>query len=209
MAISTFAELQTAVSNWSDGVIPTAIIPDLIALAEARFNRTLFLPQSETTATATAAQALSFPTDFRQLRAIYLDTFPRAQLEQVSPSTLRASYDTEQTGIPRVFAIQDDQIFLGPSPDDTSVNVEIVYYAKIPALSVSNTTNWLLTDAPDVYLYATLLQGKAYVRDDDAIALWKAALDEALSELIAAGKRRQYSGVQMRVQPYYPRRGIG
>lgn len=199
MAITSYSELVTAVGNWSDGAIPTAIIPDLIALAEARFNRTLYMPQSETTATASAAAAMSFPSDFRQLRGIFLDKDPRVQLEQVSPSTLRATYNVQATGEPRAFAIQDDQIILGPSPDD-AYEVEIVYYAKIPALTVSNTTNWLLTDAPDVYLYATLMQGQAYIRDDDAIGLWKAALDEALMELQAAGKRRQYSIAPIRLQ---------
>lgn len=199
MAITNYSELQTAVTSWSNSAIPSAIIPDLITLAEARFNRTLYLPQSETSATLTAAATIALPNDFRQLRNLYVDADSKIQLVQVSPSALRSEFPANATGRPRVFAIIDDQIVLGPSPD-SGHDVEIVYYATIPALTVGSPTNWLLTAAPDVYLFGALLQGQAYIRDDDAITLWKSALDEAMAELQVAGRRRQYSASPMRLR---------
>ena len=43
MAINTYATLQTAVANWLDRSDLTDRIPEFIALAEARMNRTLRL----------------------------------------------------------------------------------------------------------------------------------------------------------------------
>jgi hypothetical protein len=41
MAISTYAELQTAAANWLGRADLTSRIPEFVALAEAKFNRTL------------------------------------------------------------------------------------------------------------------------------------------------------------------------
>lgn len=194
MAISTFAELQTAVSNWSDGAIPSAIIPDLIAIAESRFNKMIWTPQSETTAFATAAARMSLPSDCRALRAIYLDGPLKDALEQVSPYQLYTDYS--RTGTPKVYALVDDQIALGPEPSDGGT-VYINYYQRIPALSVSNTTNWLLTEFPDVYLYGVLVEGNAFIRDDEAIGLWNAALERAMTEMDMANNKRRYGAAPL------------
>ncbi len=41
MAISTYAELQTATANWLDRTDLSSRIPEFIDLAEATFNRTI------------------------------------------------------------------------------------------------------------------------------------------------------------------------
>ena len=47
----------------------------------------------------------------------------------------------------------------------------LYYYQKIPALSGSVTTNWLLAKSPETYLYAALIEGAIYLRDEDSGAL--------------------------------------
>ena len=41
MAITTYAELKTAIANWLNREDLTSVIPDFISLAEADFNRKL------------------------------------------------------------------------------------------------------------------------------------------------------------------------
>lgn len=196
----TFAELKTSVAAWLNRSDLTSQIPEFIAFAERRFNRILIVPERETVATATmSGERLALPTDFWQLRSIFMDTDPRQALEQVSPSTLRTQYAWQTTGRPQAFAIMDEQFYFGPSPDDT-YGVEIDYYATIPALSDSQTTNWLLTKHPDIYLYGTLLQAEAYLWNDDRLGVWKAALDEAIGELIESGRRKHTSAQPVRLR---------
>jgi hypothetical protein len=45
----------------------------------------------------------------------------------------------------------------------------LVYYAKIPALSVSNTTNWLLQKMPALYLHGALMHLGMFNRDNELI----------------------------------------
>jgi hypothetical protein len=201
MAISTYAELQAAARNWLNR--PSDLdsrIPEFIALAEARFNRTIWVPQCENSTTLTvSAETASLPADFRAARALYVVGTPNAPLEQVSPSRLRELYPSNVHDTPRAYAIIDDTLTFGPSPS-SAVSVVLDYYQNIPALA-SNSTNWLLTAYPDLYLYATLVQAEAFGWNDERIGLWKVALDEALSELKEAGAKRRHNG------PLSPRLG--
>jgi len=196
----TWAELQASLAEWLNRSDLTAKIPELIAFAERRFNRVIIVPEREAVATATmSGERLAVPTDFWQLRSLYLDTDPRVALQQVSPSVLRSEYAWQTTGKPQVFAIIDEQFVFGPAPDDTYA-IEIDYYATIPALGASQTTNWLLTKHPDIYLYGALLQAEAYLMNDNRLGLWKGAMDEAVAELLESGRRKHTSASPMRIR---------
>lgn len=196
----TWEELKASVAEWLNRSDLTAKIPELIAFAERRFNRIITVPEREAVATTTlSGPALALPDDFWALRSIFIDSDPRAALQQVSPSVLRSEYAVQVTGKPRVFAIIDDQFVFGPAPDDT-YTVNVTYYATIPALGDAVATNWLLTKHPDIYLYGTLLQAEAYLWNDNRLDVWKAALDEAIGELIESGRRRQTSASPMRLR---------
>ena len=62
----------------------------------------------------------------------------------------------------------DGAIELVPPPGDY-ITVEMVYYAKIPALSDAVTTNWLIAKAPDVYLYGALTHAAPFLMDDQRV----------------------------------------
>lgn len=196
----TWAELQTSVGEWLNRSDLTAKIPELIALAERKFNRVLFVPDREVTATATlSGEALALPADFWSLRSIFLTTDPRTPLQQVSLAVLRSDYGAQVTGKPRAFAISDGQFIFGPAPD-TSYTVNIAYYATIPALNSSTTTNWLLTKHPDLYIYGTLLQAEAYLWNDNRLPVWKAAHDEVIAEILDAGLKYNASASPIRLR---------
>ena len=66
MAIGTFDELKTAVANWLGRDDLTDRIPEFIALAEGRMNRTIFARAQEVRATATLTAEDAYtalPTD--------------------------------------------------------------------------------------------------------------------------------------------------
>lgn len=195
-----WTELKASLAEWLNRSDLTSKIPEFIALAERRFNRVIVAPERETTTTASlAVEALSLPTDFWQLRSIYLDTDPRQKLEQVTLAVLRSEYADQTTGKPRVFAIADGQFIFGPAPDAT-YTVEIVYTATIAPLDGTTATNWLLDKHPDIYLYGSLLAAEAYVWNDERLPVWKNALDEALGELAGVSNRQRYSASPMRLR---------
>ena len=48
--------------------------------------------------------------------------------------------------------------------------VELVYFARIPALTAAQPVNWLITKAPDVYLYGVLLEAMLFQKDEASAA---------------------------------------
>ena len=70
---------------------------------------------------------------------------------------------------------------LAPTPNE-DYTVQIVYRANIPALA-SNSTNWLLTLAPDLYLYGALLMAEPYLQNDERIPLWAGAVQKTIADM--------------------------
>lgn len=179
-------------------------IENLIALAEARFNRTLRVPQMESfVTTSVTAEEFALPDDFLAMRSIFVNTVPRRALTAMSPTQLAEAIPVNGF-LPQGYTLVEGQprrIRIEPAPSATSpLPISMIYWQRIPALTLSNVTNWLLTEYPDIYYYGTLLQAEAYIANDARLPVWKAALDEALSEL-----RQAAANDGAGAQPLYPR----
>lgn len=186
MALSTYAELKASIANWLDRADLTTEIADFITLAEARFNRELRTPDMEARATATTSgEYLALPAGFLGMRSIYLSGSPDTPLDYFAPHMLRMIRGTGGNA----YTIADDQIIFAPVPA-SGQTVEMLYYASIPALSDSNTSNWLLASHPDLYLSASLAAAAAFI-DDPRMALWKATSDEAMAFVNEAAEKRR------------------
>lgn len=91
--------------------------------------------------------------------------------------------DPTETGVPEFYADYDDNHWLvAPTPDDT-YPFEVLYYALPPLLSESNQTNYLTEQAPDLLLYATLLEATPFLKNDERIQTWQNFYDRAAAML--------------------------
>ena len=201
MAIGTYAELQTAVANWLDRDDLTDRIPEFIALAEARFNRVLRLRSMETKQTASTAAGqrnYALPADYIQMRNFQLNTSPLTVLSYVTPEIYDRLWGGSTSGIPRFYTILSDEVSLGPIPGSVTT-MEMLFYKRFTNLSTSNVRNWLLTSAPDVYLYASMLEAEPFIMNDARVPLWGQALDRAVSDLQEQDNKDRHSGSALRV----------
>ena len=80
------------------------------------------------------------------------------------------------------YAFVDSTIELAPTPD-SSYTLQLTYYAKVDALSDSNTSNFVLANHPDVYLYGALKHASIYLMEDDRVAMFSALFEKALEEI--------------------------
>jgi hypothetical protein len=87
---------------------------------------------------------------------------------------------------------------LAPTPD-RNYSIEMVYRANIPSLA-TNAGNWLLTLAPDLYLYGTLLESAPYIKEDGRIQTWGLGLTAALNDLNALGLASAFNAGPMTVR---------
>ena len=202
MAISTFAELKTATANWLDRSDLTDRIPEFIALAEARFNRILRTRDMETVSTAISTAAgtreYSLPTGFVQMKEFHLSTDPLTPLAYITPEMMTRLWAGSSKGRPEVFTIIADNVRLGPNPDAV-YTTSMLYYKTFTALSDSATTNDMLTNNPDVYLYGTLLEAEPFIMNDGRVQLWATAFKQAIDDIQNQDNKDRHSGSELRV----------
>ena len=202
MAIGTFAQLKTATANWLDRSDLTDRIPEFITLAEARFNRVLRIRDMETVSTAISTSAgtreYNLPTGFVQMKEFHLSTDPITPLAYITPEMMSRMQAGSSKSKPQVFAIIADKVRLGPNPDAV-YTTSMLYYKAFTALSDSATTNDMLTNNPDVYLYGTLLEAEPFIMNDERVGLWLAAFEKAVSDIQNQDNKDRHSGSQLRV----------
>jgi len=203
MSISTYATLVTAATEWlardQDATL-VARIPTFIQLFEAKVNRDLFVPQMETRSTTVVDTAsdepefISLPSDFQTMRRIRLSSVtgkpPLSFISGTQINTMRYASDNV-TGQPTHYSIFGSEIELYPTPNE-DYTIEMVYRQRIPALTATNTTNWLLLLAPDFYLYGVLLESAPYIKEDGRLQTWGLGYSAALDGLNNLGFRQVF-----------------
>ena len=201
MAINSYSTLQTAVANWLDRDDLSDRIPEFIDLNEALFNRTLRIRPMETIVTESmvgGTKSYDLPTGYVQMREIHLATSPVTALQYVSPEMLYRIWAGSSFGKPNAYTIVGDKIFFGPTPD-SAYDYVITYYKKFDALSDAAPTNWLILNAPDVYLYGTLMQAEPFLMNDQRIAVWEKGLRQSIADLQMQDDKDRHSGSELRV----------
>jgi len=202
MAISTYSELQTAVANWLDRDDLTARIPEFITLCEARFNRSLRIRAMETldisVDTVAGTGTVALPTGYVQMRDISLITSPLTQLQYLTPEIMNRLNSGSLTGKPETYTIIANNILFGPTPD-SAYDISMLYYKTFDALTDAAPTNWVITNAPDVYLYGALLEAEPFLMNDQRVQLWATALTQSITTLQEQDNKDRHSGSALRV----------
>lgn len=204
MTIGNYSKLKTAIADFLNRDDLTVAIPTFVSLAEARFNRELRTWRQEVRSTATLdAQYSALPADFLQpIRLQILDsqTGEVAPISTAMMTRLRGER-FDEVGRPTHYAITASGLELFPTPDD-DYPASFVYYAKITPLELDSDTNWLLTEAPDAYLYGALVHSAPYLKDDPRIAVWEGLHAAALESLRVQSDDAKYggTGLQLRIR---------
>jgi hypothetical protein len=198
MALTTYTELKTSLADWLNRSDLTSVIPDFISLAEAQMERQLRTRQMIVRANASFAAAAEYgtvPDDFLETKSIKLNTNPITNLQFQTIDAMDSLSNTTylSSGKPLYFSVVGNQFRLLPIPDG-AYTAELVYYAKLTKLSSTVATNFLLTQAPDVYLYGSLLQAAPYLQDDARISVWSSLYAAGLEQLQIADDRGSTSG---------------
>lgn len=207
MALSTFAELKAATADYLNRTDLTSQIPDFITLCEARLRRTIrtkhtsiletTLPSGDTSITLpeNMVEVLSVAFSGATLGSALVMIPYNVLLEQRRLNTTAA--------IPRFCAIVGEALEFAPTPDD-DYTVQIEVEGPFTPLSNAATSNWILDDYPDVYLYGTLAEAAPFLKDDQRIPVWNGRFQAAMDELDKARSRWQFPGpVNVAIPPTF------
>mgnify|MGYP003441614253 FL=1 len=164
-------------------------IPRLITLAERNIARELkvqgFIRVMDTDFTSSV---IAKPDRFREVVSINVGTgtgnTSRKTLLPRSYEYARSYWPDEAvTGEPEFYADYDvNHWLIVPTPDE-SYPAEVNYYEMPVLLDDTTQTNWLTEHAPQLLLYATLLQAAPFLKNDSRIPMWQAFFDRAMAAL--------------------------
>jgi hypothetical protein len=207
MALATYADLVSAGANWTGRGDLTSRIPEFIVLAEAKMNRKLRTKDMETKNATFGidAEYVSLPTGFGGVREFYLNTSPKRVLS-VMPGDSQTSAFGTGNGIPAYYEVVGSTFRFGPVPTSTGNPVSpaftatLIYYLTIPALTGSNTTNWLMTSHPDAYLYGIMAETAGFLTDWEDQQAWEAKMYKVLDEVVGIANKDKWGGNSMTVR---------
>ena len=194
MSISTYGELKTAVGSYLNRSDLTSYIPDFIRLGEQRINyggeapflsTPLRIPAMQTRTSGTiTGSAISFPTGFLEpIRIVGTSGAVTWTLGYIAPDQF-----TEKSGgggLPTCYTFLNNRI---ETAGTGSAGYVMDYYAAFASLSGDSDTNWLLTNAPSVYLFAALLEAAPFLGDSPMLGQWHSMFNSAVAAVNRATK---------------------
>ncbi len=194
MAINSYSTLVTAVGNWLNRSDLTANIPDFIRLGEARIYRDLRINAMLASFSGTiAAGVIAVPSDFLEFKRVHVVTDPITPLTVVSPDYIMQSWPNRSSdGIPRAIARDGSNFIFGPYPDSTYA-VAGSYYQRMTLL-LSASSNWFTSNAPDLLLYASLVEAEPFIMNDERVILWEGKYQQAKMSVEKEDRRASNRG---------------
>jgi len=204
MALTNYTTLKTSIANWLNrSDLTDEIADDFIKLTEADFNsklrvRKMVAKTSFTIDTETEA----LPTGFLQVRDIYiLNGNTKVPLTYTTPSQMDSTVGTSTTGLPNSYTILGDTFRFSPKPD-ASYTAFINYYKSFDALSDTNTTNYILTTHPAIYLYGSLFHAANFLGgiNPQQVQTWQQMYATTMERLELNDREDQVSGSPLQIR---------
>jgi hypothetical protein len=159
-------------------------LPRLITLGERRIARELKIEgfiQPVTTVLQPGVAVYMKPDRWRGTISMMADN---VAIFARSYEYIRSYWpDEAQTGTPGYYADYDYQHWLIAPTPATAQTLEIIYYQQPAFLGDDFQTNWLTQYAPDLLLYAALLEATPFLKSDERIQVWQALYDRASSAI--------------------------
>lgn len=204
MSIETYGQLREAMADWLNREDLVDRIPTFIAFGEARINRMLRVKPMIVRARAYLTEAfVPYPKDWIKAKNLQRlsDGKPLGMmtLEEIDEYRRAVTYGgLVATDGPEYFAEQGTALEVAPAPTPAApAELEMTYYARIPALKEQADSNWLLRLNPDVYLYNSLIHSAPFLKEDERTAVWQQMADRTILEMNEADADSRYSGAPM------------
>lgn len=215
-----FASLKTEIRDYltedDTAVLPDARIEELVRFCETELNygrgnvlkplRVLDMQTAKETTLNYSEQDggdenVTLPSDYLEMRALKETTnVYSGTIEAITPDEWWTKKREGPWGFIRFYSIIGGQIRLQDAPNTSGLKLEMNYYAKIPALSDENTTNWLLTKYPQLYTYGSLIHAEPFLKNTSRIGEWTELYDQTRAGILEADRRAQSSMGPRRMQ---------
>ena len=173
--ITDYASLKDVLlgnSGYTHRTDLNGVIDTFVQSATSRINREVKANAMEKSAVlVSSTKDFTLPSDYNQMRVVFTDDD-----EFVSPVTPGQTKD-ENWSREAFYSIHGGTLELRPAPTQ-STNLNLKYYANLAVLSADTDTNQLLTDFPNLYIYAVMIEFCLFTEEDERVATWQSAFTE-------------------------------
>ena len=193
MAITNYSQLFARLEEYSLSDDLKERIPDFIMLAEQHmFKKLRGLEQdtSQNLSTSTSDRFVALPTGYRQMRRLKIDVTGNGDYYDLIYKPVDHLRIVNSAGIPCYYTITD-QIEMDRT-SDVVYTVQAQFIKSPTALTSSNTTNDVLTNWPELYLYGSLWQLFLYTEEEEKAAKWYSQYVDALANANKDSRDRRY-----------------
>jgi hypothetical protein len=204
MSLSTYAELTTAIGTWEERTFSATETDQFIRLTEAKADRKLrqdFRRRTSATINTDSSGVGTLPAGFVGMTSLVRDVLGSVPLKQVSWDALVLRNPYEIGDDAGVYAINGTTLMVAPVTDDDFI---AQFSSTLTGLSGSETTNWLLTLAPDYYLFGCQAAASAFLKDYPTAMMLQAQADSILDELVSQGNVAEYGNAEMTLDMVTP-----
>lgn len=181
MALDTYAELKTAIANWTHRSDLTSYLDDIIEMAEKWIYRNLRVREMEGTLSITIANSVGpLPSDFIAAKTPTVTVGSAVRmLKPASADWILSAYPVRPSSeIPVFYAVQGPNMIFGPAAGDYTVGG--TYYKNLGAVATS--AHALFTAYPDLYLYASLAECGPFLKQTEWSPFWVQKRDSIKDE---------------------------
>lgn len=206
----TYAQLVDAIHGYlqvdSNG-ISTTDMNTIIRQAEQRIYYDVQIPvlKKNVTGNMTANNRyLTTPSDYLATYSIAVNN--NGTYEYLLPKEvafLREAYpSTSTTGVPRYYAIFDNDTFLIAPPPNAAYEVELHYFYEPASIVDQPAGTWLSENAENALLYGCLFEAYTYLKgEQDLIGLYAGKYKDSLEALKMIGEGRNRSDTYRNSEP--------
>lgn len=216
MAITTYAELKTAIASWLERSDLTSRIPEFIALAQSRMYRGEMGPDARTwiipplrvrdmitTANISVTAGVgALPAGWLAFERLWIDAANQPNLKYLPVQTFYDNAGAHATGAASdtlAYTIEGSTIRTAAPMTET---LKSVHYAKFTAMSADADHDWIMDNAPHAYLDGALSEAYGgFLRDAQGAAHHKLLFASAISGLNTEFTQAQHSGSALVMRP--------
>jgi len=198
MALANYTDIVGKIGEWlnregaNDLATNTA---DFIDLAQRRIQREVRVPPMEALTTLTLVGGRA-PIPSEMLDVKEMVAFDGSSAWDISRSTYSQVRNKRlKTGAkgPSLFDTVAGNFEFGPEPS-AGVSVDLVYYQELDFITVNTGTNWFVTYAPELILYASLIEASVFIKDFEQEKTYQQKYNEALKRLMIQKQKAEWSG---------------
>lgn len=197
--ITSYATLQTAVADYLAKDNLTAFIPNFIQNAENKIYRRYNIRDMETAFSDTISSGvISLPARYNKLKRAQVDGTPIQKLIRMDVDFIYEKYPNRSGAEkPHYIGQEGGNFVFGPFPADHTISG--IYYRRYEPLRTTDP-NWYVTNAPEVLLYASLLEAEPFIKNDPRVQTWSQLLQDSINSITDSEMEEEFSGSDLQME---------